>query len=121
MRHGKDTIQQATDLIHSMRRVNIHEFHTEVFGLSDREAVCDMVRLAKAYHRIQEHDCNGTKTKRMETMERNLECRIEEIAVKYGLRVVFEGDPRGYVVKLFSPLKNVYNTWGGVESGYGIG
>lgn len=45
------------------------------------------------------------------------------------IRVTFDGDPRGYVVKVLFPKRDVggghmerpYNTWGGSESGFGIG
>jgi hypothetical protein len=72
MRHGKDTIIQATNLIDQMRRHEVKAFNDQVFGLSDRSEIQDLVRLAKRYHSIQEHDCNGTKTVRMATLETNL-------------------------------------------------
>jgi len=33
----------------------------------------------------------------------------------------FPGDPRGFTVKLHAPNGQVFNTWGGAETGYGIG
>lgn len=44
------------------------------------------------------------------------------IADKYGIDLVGDvtGDPRGYCLKLHLP-DGSYNTWGGKESGYGIG
>lgn len=44
------------------------------------------------------------------------------IADKYGIDCAAEvtGDPRGYCLKLHLP-DGSYNTWGGKESGYGIG
>lgn len=121
MRHGKDTVNQANNLIEAMRKGGVIGFHQDIFGSVARKDVQDMVRKAKEYHRIQEHDCNGTKTDRMTTRESNLEIEIKVIANKYGLSVHFDGDPRGYCVKLHTPSQDVYNTLGGPESGYGIG
>lgn len=121
MKHGKHTIEQATKLIEAMRRGKVKAFHVDHFGLYERNEIQDMVRMSKSYSRIQEHDCNGTKTKRMESTERGLEKRISAIAEKFGLKVEFQGDPRGFTVKLHAQKSNVYNTLGGSESGYGIG
>jgi hypothetical protein len=39
--------------------------------------------------------------------------------------VELSGDPRGYVVKLLAPTeelrRSLWNTWGGAESGFGVG
>jgi hypothetical protein len=121
MRRGKDTKNQANQLIESMRSAGVKEFHVDIFGLKARDEIQDMVRYAKSLHKIAEHDCNGTMTTRMERQSENTEHKIQVIAKKYGLRATFDGDPRGYVVKLHSPKSDVYNTWGGAESGYGIG
>ena len=121
MRYGKDTIKQANDLIQNMRRYGVKAFDVNMFGLTERNEMQWVVRLAKEYHRIQEHDCNGTKTPRMATRETTIENLIRDIVTKVGLRVHFDGDPRGYCVKLHAPNQDVYNTWGGKESGYGIG
>ena len=47
---------------------------------------------------------------------------FDRICKKYGveLRAEIGGDPRGYCLKLHLP-DGAYNTWGGRESGYGIG
>lgn len=121
MRHGKDTLHQANCLIESMRKYKVEQFHVDVFGLADRSEIQDLVRLAKEYHKIQEHDCNGTKTPRMESRESNIETEIKTITTKFGLKVHFDGDPRGFCVKLHAPKNDVWNTWGGADTGYGIG
>jgi hypothetical protein len=58
------------------------------------------------------HERRETK---IETTIKNL---IEQV---HGLRVEFSGDPRGFCVKLHLANGRLYNTWGGSESGYGIG
>lgn len=121
MRAGKDTVKQASDLIDSMRKAKVKRFGIWKFGLQDRKDLENLVRLAKEYHKIQEHDCNGTKTERMNAREINIETEIRAMVAKYGLKVHFDGDPRGYCVKLHAPQGNVWNTLGGRETGYGIG
>ena len=48
--------------------------------------------------------------------------RLECIARKHKIRITakFDGDPRGYCLKLLLP-DGSYNSWGGKENGYGIG
>lgn len=82
MKHGKDTIKQASDLISALYKADA----IPVLSIDDRREFCDMVRIAKSLHRIAEHDCNGTKTARMETQERNSEARITQIASRFGLK-----------------------------------
>jgi len=45
---------------------------------------------------------------------------VLRIATRNGAGVRLDGDPRGYVVKLRLPSGR-HNTWGGSESGYGVG
>jgi hypothetical protein len=52
-----------------------------------------------------------------------LRTRLEQIINKHGaleLKADVTGDPRGYCLKLHLP-DGSYNTWGGKESGFGIG
>lgn len=121
MNFGKDTQKQAHDLIESMRRASVKTFGEWAIGLSEKKELMTLIRYAKSLHRIALHDCNGTKTKRMESIEASTEKKITAIAAKFGLTVHFDGDPRGYVVKLHAPKGDVYNTWGGKETGYGVG
>lgn len=85
-------------------------------------AMAESIRLAKEYQRIQEKHCNGVSTEKHERREAKIEKIITNlIAQLHGLRVEFGGDPRGYTVKLHLANGKLYNTWGGSESGYGIG
>ena len=40
---------------------------------------------------------------------------------EYGLKFEIDGDPRGFAIKLKTPKTGRYNTWGGRETGWGIG
>jgi len=91
-----------------------------------KRTLAEMHRLGRAYHRIQERWCNGemddVTTVRLERREARLEGRIvalaetlpdpfEERDGEYRTGkwvVVFEGDPRGWVVALV-PM------WGDVD------
>ncbi len=78
---------------------------------------------AKALSRYAVLDCNGDLTEVQQLKDRNVQGRVEDICKAYVVLVDFGCDPRGYVVKLhFTYGKDKpYNTWGGAESGWGIG
>jgi len=91
-----------------------------------------LLRAARGLSRIAERQCSEEMSDEsralVEAREKGLEKSITALAAVYGAKVTFDGDPRGYVVKLhFEPKKGVpydgrkpANTWGGEESGYGI-
>lgn len=54
-----------------------------------------------------------------EKREQQVEARICAICKPLGIVPDFQGDPRGYTVKLHLPT-GAYNTMGGRESGYGV-
>jgi hypothetical protein len=94
-----------------------------------------LLSLSKSHKRIQVAICNGpgrcvnyltqvdeVYRKHEEICaidEARVEKRIKEIADRINLKIDCGGDPRGYTVKIHFP-DGSYNTWGGVESGYGI-
>jgi hypothetical protein len=86
-----------------------------------------LIRLARQYQRIQARRCNNVMDRyteaRLELTENRL--RIKILALRDELkpfigRITFNGDPRGYCIKLHL-RSEAYNTLGGKESGYGIG
>jgi hypothetical protein len=90
--------------------------------------VCaELIRLARRYAKIQERWCNedmsGTPglEDRVRAREKKLEEKIRAVAseIKGVKGVKFTGDPRGYCVRLHL-RSGKYNTWGGVDDGYGI-
>lgn len=82
-----------------------------------------LMRHATTHNRIQEIWCNVEMSERMtkywEKREQQLERRMKEIATGLNMQIDFTGDPRGYTTRVFFP-DNSYNTWGGVESGFGV-
>lgn len=91
-------------------------------------SVCiGLIRLARRYAKIQERWCNedmsGTPglEERVKAQESRLKTEILEVAKQIpGVKgVKFTGDPRGYCVRLHL-RSGKYNTWGGLEDGYGI-
>jgi hypothetical protein len=125
MRHSKNTIKEANALIESMRKAGVPAFDVNKFGLRGRELVQDMVNKAKRHHTLQERFCSEDMPERIrkhcEAKEAGLEADIRAIAAGFGLKVKFDGDPRGFTVKLHAPKGTVWDTWGGAETGYGIG
>lgn len=97
---------------------------SEQYGLEAIRDIMEAVRLSKRHCRIQERWCSEQMdektTRRLKDTERRIEEKITKIALKYSLGVNFSGDPRGYTVKFLSN-NGAHNTWGGKESGYGLG
>lgn len=51
---------------------------------------------------------------------KKVEQYILRAAAALHLGIHFDGDPRGYTVKVIFPKTKQWNTWGGEETGYGI-
>lgn len=88
------------------------------------ELVGDLGRAAKKATRLAIWQCNEPEPSDgyFERQDALLERRMEKIKRKYdltGLTWDITGDPRGYCLKLHTPNKD-HNTWGGVESGWGV-
>lgn len=117
--YGKEVKSKVAELTSALYKTNA----VSVNLFDHQPNLCRLVKLAREHNALQVHNCNGTMTPRMESRERNIERDIQAIASQVlGLRVTFSGDPRGYTVKLHAdPECNFYNTWGGLEEGYGIG
>lgn len=125
MKHPYSTIVEAEEVVTAMRKGGVPQFQDDQFGLVERGLVNELVQLSKEHHRIQERYCSEDMDDevrlRVEQREERVEARMTQIAEKLGLLTRFDGDPRGFTVKLFAPTGAVHNTWGGRESGYGIG
>jgi hypothetical protein len=96
-----------------------------------------LMRHAKTHGNLAEAQCNGPgdyvnripypeageiyrkHEEWREKREQQIERRISEIAQSIGVVADFQGDPRGYTVKLHLPTGQ-YNTMGGRESGWGV-
>lgn len=79
-----------------------------------------LISLARKHHKLAEIYCNGDLTEAQEKRQETIERTISAYALCFNLTVKFDGDPRGFTVKLHAPKGNMSNTWGGAESGYGI-
>lgn len=88
-----------------------------------------LVRAAKELSRIAERQCSEEmserETARVKKRERALEAIVLRHCEAIGVTsITFDGDPRGYVVKLHfgpDPKRQPGNTMGGPETGWGIG
>ena len=93
-----------------------------------------LVRHAKALHRLYEHRCNRELTLAEQAVEIRHEKAVERLCKTVEIEVRFNGDPRGFPVKLhfggepfaYAPFAEEtggqpYNTWGGASEGWGIG
>ena len=80
-----------------------------------------LVTMARNHRAICVIECNGETMPKDSQRKALLEASIRKIVKEFRLIALFGGDPRGFTVKIHSPTRDVYNTWGGAESGYGIG
>lgn len=78
----------------------------------------DLLALARRLNRYNEVECNYGLTERQQKNVERLEKRVRELLPPQ-VGVTFNGDPRGYAVKLHF-ASGVYNTWGGKSEGWGI-
>ena len=108
----KTTVKQIANILSQVYRArdNYPEFATS-FELATRhhgdtlysfqvEVLGAIISKAKSYHSLQEHSCNFGLTERQEKREQTLEKQIMGLAECLGMKVEFQGDPRGYVVRL---------------------
>lgn len=94
---------------------------------SELERICSLIaRHATTHTRLQELSCNRELTpneiRRETLLEKRITNLVKELSNATGKSyfVKFGGDPRGYTVKLHTP-DGKYNTWGGVDEGFGVG
>lgn len=80
-----------------------------------------LVTLANVHNRIQVKYCNESLNETDEKLLERVTGEIKTAAKILGIKAHFDGDPRGFTVKLHALTGDVYNTWGGAEVGYGIG
>lgn len=86
-----------------------------------------LITLSRRYAKIQERWCNEDMSatpglqEKVEAQEKKLEEEIRDLAKTIpGVQgVKFTGDPRGYTVRLMLKSER-YNTWGGLEDGWGV-
>src|SRR2546426_5365803 len=63
----------------------------------------ELLRLADRLQRYAEAACNYSLTATQEKRVATLEARVKAICDGWNIRVKFNGDPRGYVVRLLLP------------------
>lgn len=84
-------------------------------------AVAVLIRQARKLHRLAEKACNSLHTERdarawiVATSASVAICEMLGVPCK----VISNGDPRGYVLRLRFD-DGTHNTWGGEEEGYGV-
>lgn len=78
-------------------------------------------RLAREHNLFAEIECNQSLTVLQKERVIEIENEIRKILSRYdSIKVHFDYDPRGFTVKIHTKDKD-YNTWGGAETGFGIG
>jgi hypothetical protein len=122
---------EETKKEHKERTAKLSELLAKTSGIGTERSVFtdasarELIKLAWRHQRLAEHACNRELAERERDEEQHVEKRIRELVALFGpgLTVHFDGDPRGFTVKLhFPPVdgRKPYNTWGGEETGWGI-
>ena len=117
----KKQVKELADLIVRHRAVMITE--QRAFEISE-----SLVSKARSLGRIAERWCSeemsDETSARVTKREERLEAEVRELCSEINVRPSFDGDPRGFAVKLHfgpDPVRQPGNTWGGCETGWGIG
>lgn len=107
------------EVVFTAHLVRCYLGHPVTCVVDDAATLC---RLAKRHYALSVALCNGTvEQAEYDRRQAAIGQRINRVLERYpGTSAEFGGDPRGYTVKLHLP-SHVYNTWGGEESGWGIG
>lgn len=97
----------------------VEEF-TPLIGMNDAfKYGLELMRLAKKKERYNLLYCNVGLSSYQEKKDGEVDNQVKDIAEKLHTSILIGGDPRGYALKILLP-SGLYNTWGGVENGYGI-
>ena len=86
--------------------------------MDQEEAIRDAVQLCQLgqkLHRMAEADCNRGLTKLEERRRTKDQALVTSICKRHGLQVEFNGDPRGYAVKIKG--LGIANSW---DESYGV-
>lgn len=114
MKYTKDTIEQANEFIKALTREKTISINFEFTNL------CEIIHKAKRLHKLYENACNRELFEKEERETDTLQEKIRALSKDCGFDIKFNGDPRGFPVKIKHPSE-VHNTWGGREDGWGVG
>lgn len=78
-----------------------------------------VIKDATTVQRLAVAECERELSEKEKRRDELAQARIKLRLAAHGVGVKFNGDPRGYAVKLLFK-SGLYNTWGGVEEGWGV-
>ncbi len=83
--------------------------------------VDELYTLAKRADHYNEMRCNVEMTDQQEARADRIDARMVALVASIGLTGTPNGDPRGFAFYVHLPKTGRYNSWGGAETGWGIG
>jgi hypothetical protein len=122
----------------SMDTVRLAEVLINESAKASRIGLLNVIGFAAAFEAaerslraINTRQCNGYMNERTwkedeaaklrdERREAKLRAKVEGFADQLGIKVQFNGDPRGAAVKIHTPKCGKYNTFGGAEDGWAV-
>jgi hypothetical protein len=85
-----------------------------------RKIFYTMLKWVSEYQLLAVKDCNKGLNDDDKFRESEIEKWLTERGAYLGVVFTFEGDPRGFTIKMKTPRSGKYNTWGGADVGYGV-
>lgn len=82
--------------------------------------VADLLACARALSALAVAECNHGLTERQQKRRASLGRKAQQIADRYGLRLMLGGDARGSQIHVLTPRTGRYNTLGGVGEGWAL-
>lgn len=124
MRIAQEIIAQTHELVFQFRRAEVPAFAEKVLGPSGIRELQVIVDKAKRYRQLMEayasRPMDDATRGRASVREHALVRDIQDIAQRFGCKVTFHGDSRGFCVKLHPPLGHGHLNFVSTD-GYGIG
>lgn len=79
-----------------------------------------ILQMTHEYQLLAVKACNEELSEKDKRRELEIEKWLSERGSYLGIVFTFNGDPRGYTIKMKTPRSGKYNTWGGAEVGWGV-
>lgn len=98
------------------RTIAVLAKHSPLSSDAVAEKAAEIIRLAHGLHRVCEADCNDGGNPAREKREARMLAKVTALVAEVvpGAEVKYQGDPRGYVVKIKFPADQPSNEWGGL-------
>lgn len=124
-----ETVRTALTLLEESKTYKTSKGRIRIAVLNAVEDAVEFEKIERALRAINERECNGYMNERTwkedeaaklrdERREVKLRDKATALAKRLGLKIHFNGDPRGAAIKIHTPRTGAYNSFGGAEDGW---